>query len=155
VESLKRKLVKDADSHKTDNNRIMNENVTLIREINELRREIKNIRSGSQLKADKDGISGGESARADDAQKEIEMQRTEMQRLRQRIDDLERQLHARGRPVSREKLPPMEGFEPPQSSSFSNLLSASGSARILTQQQQQQSAAAPLPPHPPVVLSDF
>lgn len=31
VDSLKRKLVKDADSHKSDNNRIMNENVVLIK----------------------------------------------------------------------------------------------------------------------------
>eukprot|EP00992_Anisonema_acinus_P014674 TRINITY_DN9405_c0_g1_i1.p1 TRINITY_DN9405_c0_g1~~TRINITY_DN9405_c0_g1_i1.p1 ORF type:complete len:115 (+),score=28.14 TRINITY_DN9405_c0_g1_i1:111-455(+) len=72
------------------------------------------LRAASQAKPDKDGTGGSGgfgSARADDAQREIEMQRTEIQRLRQRIDDLERQLHARGRAASRERLPPMEGFE--------------------------------------------
>eukprot|EP00668_Euglena_longa_P029544 GGOE01036896.1.p1 GENE.GGOE01036896.1~~GGOE01036896.1.p1 ORF type:complete len:1223 (+),score=435.55 GGOE01036896.1:45-3713(+) len=113
VDSLKRKLVKDADTHKSDNNRIMNENVILIKEINELRRELKTLRSAALVKVEKgEGAAGGlGTVRADDAQREIEMQRLEIQRLRYRIDDLERQLFARGRPVSSEKLPPMEGFE--------------------------------------------
>ena len=41
VESLKRKLHKDMESHRQDNMRIMQENVTLIKEINELRREVR------------------------------------------------------------------------------------------------------------------
>lgn len=40
VESLKRKLLKDSDVHRLDNNCILHENVGLIREINELRKEI-------------------------------------------------------------------------------------------------------------------
>ena len=44
VESLKRKLHKDMELHRTDNMRIMQENVSLIKEINELRREIKSVR---------------------------------------------------------------------------------------------------------------
>ena len=41
IESLKRKLRKDSEAHKSDNTRLMNENVALIKEINELRREMK------------------------------------------------------------------------------------------------------------------
>ena len=41
VDSLKRKLVKDMRVHKKDNLRIMQENITLIAEINELRRDIR------------------------------------------------------------------------------------------------------------------
>eukprot|EP01012_Entosiphon_sulcatum_P014150 TRINITY_DN1923_c0_g1_i1.p1 TRINITY_DN1923_c0_g1~~TRINITY_DN1923_c0_g1_i1.p1 ORF type:complete len:1205 (+),score=349.53 TRINITY_DN1923_c0_g1_i1:90-3704(+) len=112
VESLKRKLVKDADGHKQDTNRIMNENVILIREINELRREIKMLRSATQVaKLEKDPTSGSVSSAREEGQREIEMQRLEIHRLRQRVDELERQLHARGRPTSSERLPPMEGFE--------------------------------------------
>ena len=41
IESLKRKLAADAEAHRTDELRIMSQNVSLIRELNELRREIK------------------------------------------------------------------------------------------------------------------
>eukprot|EP00742_Colponemidia_sp_Colp-10_P003011 GILJ01003213.1.p1 GENE.GILJ01003213.1~~GILJ01003213.1.p1 ORF type:complete len:1307 (+),score=279.75 GILJ01003213.1:41-3922(+) len=44
VESLKRKLAKDSEVHRQDNMRIMQENVALIKEINDLRREIKTIK---------------------------------------------------------------------------------------------------------------
>merc|ERR1711959_197259 len=40
VESLKRKLQKDSEVHRQDNMRILQENVALIREINDLRKEI-------------------------------------------------------------------------------------------------------------------
>jgi len=155
VESLKRKLVKDADSHKTDTNRIMNENVILIKEINELRREIKMLKSQALAKKGDSDVLGTSigSARADDAHREIEMQRMEIQRLRQRIDDLERQLYARGRPVSSEKLPPMEGFDgtltsgsarrtPPAPGSGGNTPSARG----VTPPQMPHPPAIPEPP---------
>lgn len=41
IESLKRKLAADAEAHRTDELRIMSQNVSLIRELNELRRQIK------------------------------------------------------------------------------------------------------------------
>merc|ERR1719410_2527474 len=44
VDSLKRKLEKDSQAHRIDNMRIMQENVTLITEINHLRREINALR---------------------------------------------------------------------------------------------------------------
>lgn len=43
VESLKRKLAKDMEMHKNDNLRLMRENVSLTKEINELRREVNTI----------------------------------------------------------------------------------------------------------------
>jgi hypothetical protein len=43
-----------------------------------------------------------------DQSKEIEMQREEIRRLRNRIEEMDG--IDRTRPVSREKLPPMEGF---------------------------------------------
>ncbi|CAF1015427.1 unnamed protein product, partial [Adineta ricciae] len=44
VRSLKAKVDKDSERHKTENIRIMQENVTLIKEINDLRRELKAAR---------------------------------------------------------------------------------------------------------------
>lgn len=48
MNSLKHKLSKDSEIHKTDNIRIMQENVTLIKEVNDLRRELKVSRSRNQ-----------------------------------------------------------------------------------------------------------
>uniref|UniRef100_A0A061RT72 Wd repeat-containing protein 65-like n=2 Tax=Tetraselmis sp. GSL018 TaxID=582737 RepID=A0A061RT72_9CHLO len=120
VDNLKRKLAKDMDLHRTDNMRVMQENVALIKEINELRREIKNLKSGA-CKDGKDAFKRGLSKSGDfefaARDKEIEMQRDLIQRLRnellhcnQRIKELEE--HVNKRPVSRERLPPMEGMEP-------------------------------------------
>ena len=44
MDSLNYKLAKDMRVHKKDNQRIMQENIALIKEINELRREIKNMK---------------------------------------------------------------------------------------------------------------
>lgn len=41
LSTLQKKLVKDTEIHRADNVRVMQENVTLIKEINELRRELK------------------------------------------------------------------------------------------------------------------
>merc|ERR1719163_1803849 len=54
VDSLKRKLEKDSQVHRIDNMRIMQENVSLIREINDLRREmhaLKHERSSQEFQA--------------------------------------------------------------------------------------------------------
>ncbi|XP_063795375.1 cilia- and flagella-associated protein 57 [Pseudophryne corroboree] len=45
LSTLQRKLVKDTEIHRADNVRVMQENVTLIKEINELRRELKVCRT--------------------------------------------------------------------------------------------------------------
>eukprot|EP00286_Rhodomonas_abbreviata_P019738 CAMPEP_0181309260 /NCGR_PEP_ID=MMETSP1101-20121128/11919_1 /TAXON_ID=46948 /ORGANISM="Rhodomonas abbreviata, Strain Caron Lab Isolate" /LENGTH=1189 /DNA_ID=CAMNT_0023415733 /DNA_START=168 /DNA_END=3733 /DNA_ORIENTATION=- len=127
VDSLKRKLSKDMELHKTDSMRIMQENVSLIKEINELRREIKGLKQGPRPvqaplppngKETPMGSSGRGSRAATasvEAAKEIEMQREEILRLRQRLESVQGNPIA-NRPTSREKLPPMDGFsesEPP------------------------------------------
>eukprot|EP00951_Prasinocladus_malaysianus_P048765 scaffold662198_cov50-Prasinocladus_malaysianus.AAC.1 len=120
VDNLKRKLSKDMDLHRTDNMRIMQENVALIKEINELRREIKALKAASAKDTStlsRDGRNGSPRADMTAREREVEMQRDLIQRLRnellhcnQRIKELEE--HVNKRPVSRERLPPMEGMEP-------------------------------------------
>eukprot|EP01059_Diplonema_ambulator_P004009 TRINITY_DN13707_c0_g1_i1.p1 TRINITY_DN13707_c0_g1~~TRINITY_DN13707_c0_g1_i1.p1 ORF type:complete len:1204 (+),score=482.85 TRINITY_DN13707_c0_g1_i1:137-3748(+) len=96
VESLKRKLVKDADTHKADANRIMGENVILIQEINQLRREAKLIRAQNSAK---------EGQVSDTVRNEIETNKREIARLRSRLAELDRIQHAMGRPAARDKPP--------------------------------------------------
>eukprot|EP00240_Pyramimonas_obovata_P000064 CAMPEP_0118921440 /NCGR_PEP_ID=MMETSP1169-20130426/720_1 /TAXON_ID=36882 /ORGANISM="Pyramimonas obovata, Strain CCMP722" /LENGTH=1196 /DNA_ID=CAMNT_0006862159 /DNA_START=210 /DNA_END=3800 /DNA_ORIENTATION=+ len=125
VESLKRKLHKDMESHRQDNMRIMQENVTLIKEINELRREVRQAKSSkSRGELDKKAPTKKRSASAgvhrplpasvEEAGRELEMQKAEISKLQSRIFELERALSMHEkinpRPMSRERLPPMEGF---------------------------------------------
>jgi len=49
IESLKRKLKKDSEVHRLGNMRILGENVALIKEINELRKEISFLQHEKQL----------------------------------------------------------------------------------------------------------
>eukprot|EP00760_Papus_ankaliazontas_P008130 PhM_4_TR13677/c1_g1_i1/m.19400 len=93
VNGLKKKLLKDAAGHRADINRIMNENVILIKEINELRREKKLLKDTSARKDET-------ARRYKEHSRELELQRAEMNKLRYRISDLERQLHAFGKSVS-------------------------------------------------------
>jgi len=112
VESLKRKLAKNSELAKSDNMRMMQENVSLVKEINDLRREIKQMKmvqranamaggstaGGGKLGGGADGGAGG----------------GEVARLRQRIDELEAGSMVANRPTSRERLPMMEGVAPGQ-----------------------------------------
>ena len=112
VESLKKKLIKDNDGHKGDATRIMNENVQLIREINDLRKEIRSIKvNTSQDKTSSKGSafnsSGGHSQTMEQVQKEMEMQKHELERLKQKIVEAEALIEQR-RPDSR-GLPALEG----------------------------------------------
>lgn len=108
VQSLKNKLDKDTQLHRTDNLRAVQENVALIKEINELRRETKSLKAAAARQP-------GASGKGGDA-KEVEMQRGLIADLRRdiaakeaRIAQLEAQIMPR--PMSREQLPPMEGFK--------------------------------------------
>lgn len=119
VEGLKRKLAKDSELHRTDNLRIMQENTALIKEINELRREIKSLKTanGNSPTGKRPGSVGRRPLSPEsDLRKEIDMQRELISRLRediaskdQKIKQLEAIVHPR--PVSRERLPPMDGFK--------------------------------------------
>ena len=110
VQSLKHKLEKDTQLHRTDNLRIMQENVALIKEINELRREIKMLKVAA---ASGQGVASGGASAA--TERELEVQRDMIGKLREeirakedRIGALEAQIMPR--PMSRERLPPMDGF---------------------------------------------
>jgi len=112
VESLKRKLNKNMELHRNDNMRMMQENVSLVKEVNELRREIKQMKmsqraqamlgSGSTSKLDRGGSGGGFISDGQSGD--------EVARLRQRITDLESGSVVATRPISREQLPTMDGM---------------------------------------------
>ncbi|CAF0728049.1 unnamed protein product [Brachionus calyciflorus] len=126
VNSLKHKLVKDSEIHKSDNIRIMQENVTLIKEVNDLRRELKISRSRNQDLETALGISRKNAASTTEAivqalhvhqgnhlieekqnelERIIEHQKQEIKRLRGTVEDLERR--GSSRPTSTSQLPPM------------------------------------------------
>ncbi|XP_025276247.3 cilia- and flagella-associated protein 57 isoform X9 [Canis lupus familiaris] len=109
--TLKKKVVKESELHRTDYVRIMQENVSLIKEINELRRELKFTRSQvydleAALKLTKkirpqdvpetvpseDVCSAVPTMRLNEQEETgriIEMQRLEIQRLRDQIQEQE------------------------------------------------------------------
>lgn len=92
----------------------MQENVSLINEINELRREIKGMKIAQRAK-DLAGTASlgprkpaGQPASMQDAMLELVVHKDEISRLRQRIDELEASGMGQ-RSTSRETLPMMEG----------------------------------------------
>lgn len=115
VESLKRKLQKDMELHRSDNMRIMQENVSLIKEINELRREVKVLRSSNAKRDDNSSqhkkLESGRSINAsteDHSQKLMDMLEGKdavIRDLQERLSGYEK---VNNRPMSRERLPPME-----------------------------------------------
>lgn len=127
VNSFKTKLKKDAETHKIENIRIMQENVTLIKEVNDLRKELKNSRSRGQDLETTLGISRKNAVQTTEAivqalhvhqgnhlieEKQgeltriIEHQKQEIKRLRDVIEDLERRSGG-SRPASNTQLPPL------------------------------------------------
>uniref|UniRef100_H2N7Q7 Cilia- and flagella-associated protein 57 n=1 Tax=Pongo abelii TaxID=9601 RepID=H2N7Q7_PONAB len=109
--TLKKKVVKEGELHRTDYVRIMQENVSLIKEINELRRELKFTRSQvydleaalkltkkvrpqevSETEPSRDMLSTAPTTRLNEQEETgriIEMQRLEIQRLRDQIQEQE------------------------------------------------------------------
>jgi len=132
VTTLRRKLVKDSEIHRTDNVRIMQENVSLIKEINDLRKELKLMRQhlhliestiganklktlisksyqpqksmGCKRKPGEEEDLVRRQNLTEEAPKIIEMQKTEIKRLR---DELEHEKEKRTVPPDGTKLPPM------------------------------------------------
>ncbi|KAL9654241.1 hypothetical protein ABK040_010273 [Willaertia magna] len=131
VDSLKKKLVKATETSRSDNKRTMNENVLLIREINELRKEVRTLKSklkdkeleqkigrinslgdlnNQNLNQERTSSAGGLIGGVytlEQALKELEMQRQKIKGLRDKIDELEAEKKAMSRPISRERLPPV------------------------------------------------
>lgn len=124
VASLRKKLAKDTEIHRADNVRIMQENVSLIKEINDLRRELKIARSQVHdmeanlkvIRRQQEQQHGNTSSSIDmfeknnnegvELQKLIGLQKQEMRRLRAQIVDLEAKLSER--PPSGNCLPPLQ-----------------------------------------------
>eukprot|EP00758_Cryptobia_borreli_P001257 Tbor_TRINITY_DN2079_c0_g1::TRINITY_DN2079_c0_g1_i1::g.12107::m.12107 len=92
LDGLKRKLVKDSEAARTEKARIINDNVTLIRQINDLRREVKTLNMSKRQMS----LLGSD----DDFQRELQIQRAEIHQLRAKADELERQIYAAKRVVS-------------------------------------------------------
>ncbi|XP_030427523.1 cilia- and flagella-associated protein 57 isoform X2 [Gopherus evgoodei] len=126
--TLKKKVVKESEIHRADNVRIMQENVSLIKEINELRRELKVTRThvhdlqsalGLHRKNKKQGIPDTVPSHEllpspsvlrlnveEETERIIEMQRLEIKRLRDQIQGQEHILALR--PLSGGRLPMLE-----------------------------------------------
>lgn len=126
VASLRKKLTKDTEIHRADNIRVMQENVTLLKEINDLRKELKGSRTQiHDLEAllnvaRKNGFdetrhtagtvkniikpTGLGKTEPNDNSRLLDMQKIEISKLRNRIRELE--ITAR-RPQSGDKLPPV------------------------------------------------
>lgn len=130
VASFRKKLTKDATIHRADNVRIMQENVSLIKEINDLRRELKIART--QISSLKYALNLDQNKKVHDLEansnvlkkcaplpgpllsteevdttkKIVEIQKIEIKKLR---DELRQTLN---RPLSNgQRLPPMESIE--------------------------------------------
>ncbi|XP_052776281.1 cilia- and flagella-associated protein 57-like isoform X2 [Mya arenaria] len=121
VASLRKKLAKDSEIHRADNVRIMQENVSLIKEINDLRKELKIARTQihdleAAIKQNMKKEKGGEypdiytvmlrapnamaESEIEERNKIINMQKLEIRKLRHEID-------TGSRPSSSSRLPPM------------------------------------------------
>ncbi|KAL2630593.1 hypothetical protein R1flu_015279 [Riccia fluitans] len=149
VAGLRRKLHKEMAAHHANHLHIMQDNVALIKELNELRRELKIIKLNQQKGALADGSASqhrANTARRLSLSKSVDEQSTlshqmEQENLRQRVMQLENELSLKtdrikyleamiqelelvqNRPKSRGQLPPMDGV-----STFGGL-STTGSMR--------------------------
>ena len=99
IDQFKRKLAKDVETHKKDNMALMNQNVALIKEINELRRETKMLRQSTSKAsapapsahssgrlASKLGSRAGSRGGDDGLVREVETARLEIATLRAESD---------------------------------------------------------------------
>ena len=94
---------------------MLQENVALIKEINELRREIKMLKCAAATGGV--GAATGDHAATGAHARELQMQRDMIDKLRDEIKAKEERIAAlepqiMPRPMSRERLPPMDGFAP-------------------------------------------
>jgi chromosome segregation ATPase len=96
VDSLKKKLLKDSDVHRSDNMRILQEKVALIREINDLRREIEYLkRERQQQRLNVKSAPGSPEQQktkaalppSEDIVREIEANKESIADLQRRIDE--------------------------------------------------------------------
>ena len=90
VDNERRVITKNADTYRKANNKMMKENVTLLKEINDLRKEVMKIISDAREKNARQGIQAGvdqlnDESISDQTRKELQLQDA-------KIDDLTNQL---------------------------------------------------------------
>ncbi|KAK7194984.1 WD domain, G-beta repeat [Novymonas esmeraldas] len=95
--SLKKKIAKDEENHRVERQRITTENVILIKEINDLRKEARTLaaKAGVVRPTDPNGVSVYD----EEYVREMSVQQAEMARLRVVVEQLESQLKAKGLPL--------------------------------------------------------
>ncbi|KPI86830.1 hypothetical protein ABL78_4107 [Leptomonas seymouri] len=95
--SLKRKIAKDEENHRAEKQCITTENVILVKEINDLRKEARMLaaKAGVVRPTDPSGVSVYEEEYA----REIQIQQTEIYRLRKIVDQLEAKVRAKRLPL--------------------------------------------------------
>merc|ERR1740115_50884 len=115
VDSLNAKLTKDMKVHKKDHQRIMQENIALIKEINVLRREIKHTKTKQKLREEKtvtqrkkdSDIDGNGNREA--LEREMEAQQEQIRALKAQLKMFEEDDFMFGeRPPSQPRLPPLQ-----------------------------------------------
>eukprot|EP00944_MAST-04C_sp_MAST-4C-sp1_P009277 g9277.t1 len=116
VDALKRRLVRDSALHKADNQRVMMANMSLVKEINTLRKNVRaNVRAVRMQAKDSDNSTAGpatgmpitSSQAGGSIADKLKYQKKEIGQLKNYVKKLENSMVA-NRPISREKLPPME-----------------------------------------------
>lgn len=94
---LKRKVTKDAENSRSDRSRIISENIILVKEINDLRKEARILAARANVirPTDPQGIS----PYAEEYSREMEVQRSEIERLRKMAARLENEMKSKGLPL--------------------------------------------------------
>lgn len=114
VDSLNNKLTKDMKVHKKDHQRIMQENIALIKEINVLRREIKHTKTKQKLREEKnvstrkkDSENGEGNSKREQLEREMEAQQEQIRALKAQLKMLEDDSFNGDRSQSQPRLPPL------------------------------------------------
>lgn len=91
---LKRKVTKDAENSRSDRSRIISEHIILVKEVNELRKEARVLATRAKVirPTDPQGIS----PYTEDYVRQIEIQRSDIGRLRSLATSLEQELQEKG-----------------------------------------------------------
>jgi cilia- and flagella-associated protein 57 len=95
--SLKKKIAKDEENHRAEKQCITTENVILVKEINDLRKEARTLaaKAGVVRPTDPSGVS----VYAEEYAREMQIQQSEISRLRSLVGQLEAQVKAKGLPL--------------------------------------------------------
>ena len=110
VDALKRRLNRDSAVHRSDNQRVMMANMEMVKEINNLRKKVRAVRT---MAKDSDSTTTSKKPMArkagvgNDVADRLKKQRKEIGELKAYLKQLEGRMVAT-RPISREKLPPMD-----------------------------------------------